>query len=717
MTIRILDILDRVKAYNPEADLDLVMRAYVYSAQVHHGQVRLSGEAYLSHPLEVAAILADLRLDETSVAAGLLHDVVEDTHATEKDIEDLFGPVMREVVSGITKISGITPRNREERQAETIRKMILAMARDLRVIFVKLADRLHNMRTIQFHDEERRLSIARETLDIYAPIASRLGIYRMKVELEDRAFMVLYPERYREIENLIATKKDEREAYISKVRAVISGKLEKAGIEGEIKGRYKHFYSIDQKMKRQGLSFEDVYDIIAFRVVLDSVSRCYEVLGLIHGTWKPIANKIKDYIANPKTNMYQSLHTTVVGPDGKRMEIQIRTKEMDDVAESGIAAHWSYKERSRPDSRTLATFAWLQNIVDHQKSVSDPAEFLENVRIELFPDEVYVFTPQGDVVALPRGATPVDFAYAVHSEVGNRCTGAKVNGRMVPLKTELNTGDAVEVLTAKNHKPSKDWLNFVKTVKARSRIRQMIKAEERERSITTGREMCEKTFRRYKIAVSTVFRSEKMPEILETFGYRNEEDLLAAVGYGKVTALAVLRKYLPKEGEGEEVKEQVSLTLPQPRKKKKSKSGVTVKGEADILVRFARCCDPVPGDPIVGYITRGQGVTVHRASCVNALKVDPMRSIEVAWETDEEAVFPVRLHVRSTDRMGLLADLTAAISQCKSNIISANTRLTSGGRWADAFFTLAVKSKQELQDVVTALRKVPQVLEVRRVVK
>ncbi|MFH2099393.1 MAG: RelA/SpoT family protein, partial [Pseudomonadota bacterium] len=456
--IRIQDILDKVADYTPGANLDIIDRAYVYSARVHHGQVRLSGEPYLSHPLEVAGLLADMHLDEVSVAAGLLHDVVEDTHATIEDIKDMFGPDLARIVSGVTKISAIFIKSHQERQAESIRKMILAMADDLRVILIKLADRLHNMRTIQFHTEERQIAIAQETLDIYAPIASRLGIYWIKKELEDWSFKILSADKWREIDQRILETAAQRDAYIQTVAGLLEQAIAEAGITGRVKGRYKHHYSIWSKMQSQNLAFEDVYDIIAFRIILDTVPHCYEALGQVHALWRPIQGKFKDYIANPKANMYQSLHTTVIGPEGRRVEIQIRTKDMDEVAKWGVAAHWSYKEGNSADDRTRQAFAWIQNIVDHQKNVRDPDEFLENVRIELFPDEVYVFTPTGDVVSLPKGATPVDFAFAIHSEVGNRCMGAKVNGRMVPLKTELSTGDSVDIITAKNHKPSKDWL-------------------------------------------------------------------------------------------------------------------------------------------------------------------------------------------------------------------------------------------------------------------
>jgi len=543
--IRINDILDRVSDYYPEGNLDIIDRAYIYSARVHDGQVRLSGEPYLSHPLEVAGILTDMKLDVESIAAGLLHDVIEDTHATAEEIEKTFGPEIRQIVSGVTKISKLPlAGSKRARQAESIRKMILAMADDIRVILIKLADRLHNMRTLNYHiTAKKKRSIAQETLDIYAPIASRLGIYWVKKELEDNSFRYLYPEERNRIENLVHADREERDQYIETVQGMISHKMEEAGLPAEVKGRYKHFYSIYQKMLSQNLPFEEIYDITAFRIILDTISQCYEALGVIHSTWRPIPKKFKDYIGMPKPNMYQSLHSTVVGPFGERMEIQIRTHDMDRVAKSGIAAHWSYKEGRQVDEAARHTFAWIQNLVENQAIFKNPGEFLENVRIDLFPDDVYVFTPQGEIKSLPKGATPVDFAYLIHTEVGNQCTGAKVNGRMVPLKYGLQTGEIVEIVTMKGSHPSKDWLSFVKTVKARSRIRQWIKVQEKERSLSLGREMCEKAFRKYKMNFSQALKSEKMDKVVGHFGFKTAEDLIASVGYGKITPLQIVRKF------------------------------------------------------------------------------------------------------------------------------------------------------------------------------
>jgi len=712
--IRINDIIDKITEYNLDADLDLIDRAYIFSAKVHDGQVRLSGEPYLSHPLEVAGILADMKLDVVSVAAGLLHDVVEDTHASIEEIEDMFGPEVRHIVSGVTKLSTLPFSSAQARQAESIRKMLLAMADDIRVILIKLADRMHNMRTLQYHtNPTKQRKIAKETLDIYAPIAARLGIFRIKNELENIAFKYILPEEYERIESLVDKGRDERDKYIETVKAYIREKMDENDLPCEVMGRYKNTYSIYQKMINQNLDFEEVYDIIAFRIILDTIPQCYEALGLVHALWKPIAKKFKDYIGMPKPNMYQSLHTTVIGPFGERIEIQIRTQDMDRVAQSGIAAHWSYKEGKTADPKTAEAFAWVQNIVENQANIKDPDEFLENVRIDLFPDEVYVFTPKGQIKSLPKGATPVDFAYAIHTEVGDQCIGAKVNGRMVPLKYQLQTGESVAVITQKDHQPSKDWLSFVKTVKARSKIRQWIKTQEKERSLTLGREMCEKAFRKVKLNFHTTSKSPEMDAVVESFGFKTLDDLIIAIGYGKITPLQLVRKLLPKSEADEEQKSLLNRLMGRVRKKKIG-SGVVVKGVDDILVRFGKCCQPVPGDAIIGFITRGSGVTVHRSGCVNALKTNPERLIEVEWDTATKESFPVKIRIRALDRMGLLADVAAAISKSGANIINANTS-TSESKQVTSFFTLEVNDTEKLDQIISGLKKIKQVTEVDRV--
>ena len=711
--IRITDILDKVSENQPDADLDLIERAYIYSAKVHEGQMRLSGEPYLSHPLEVAGILADMNLDVVSVASGLLHDVIEDTEATPEEIKELFGPEVMLIVAGVSKLSTLRFKSSMARQAESIRKMLLAMADDIRVILIKLADRLHNMRTLQYHRSPgKRRKIAQETLDIYAPISARLGIYWIKKELEDISFKYASPEEYEKIGSMVAISQEEREKYVETVKKYIHKKMAEAHIKCTVLGRNKNHYSINQKMIKQNLEFEDVYDIIAFRIVVDTIPRCYETLGLMHSLWKPIDIKFKDYIARPKPNMYQSLHTTVIGPFGERMEIQIRTWEMDRVAKSGIAAHWSYKEGKEADPKAQQTYAWIQNLIENQENFNNPGEFLENVRIDLFPDEVYVFTPNGEIKTLPKGATPIDFAYQIHSEVGNQCVGAKVNGRMVPLPYELSTGDLVEIVTSKNHQPSKDWLNFVKTVKARTRIRQWIKTQEKDRSLTLGREMCEKAFRKYKLNLNNLVKSEEMEAVVGHFGFKTLEDLFANVGYGKITPLQVVRRFTPKV-EADDRQHSIFDKIIGRVRKKKPKGGVIVKGVDDILIRFGKCCQPVPGDSITGYITQGQGITVHRTSCVNVLRMSPERQIDVEWNVEAAETYPVKIRIRSYDRVGLLADVVGNISKNNANILSASTE-TMDNRMVHSYFTIDVENTEHLNRILSSIKKVRHVMDVLR---
>ncbi len=712
--IRINNIIDKISEYHPEADLDIIERAYIYSARVHAGQVRLSGEPYLSHPLEVAGILSDMKLDVISVAAGLLHDVIEDTQAAPEEVEELFGSEVRHIVSGVTKLSGLSFHSTRARQAESLRKMFLAMADDIRVILIKLADRLHNMRTLQFHKPDKRKKIAGETLDIYAPIAARLGIYWIKNELEETSFKYFQPEECSRIQDLVAKSRTERTKYMETVKGYIKKQMDEALLECEVLGRNKNYYSIFNKMVAQNLPFEEIYDIIAFRIILDSISHCYEALGLIHSMWKPIDHKFKDYIARPKANMYQSLHTTVVGPFGERIEIQIRTWEMDRVAKSGIAAHWSYKEGQRIDENISEKFAWIQDLVENQENFPDPGEFLENVRIDLFQDEVYVFTPRGEIKTLANGATTVDFAYMIHTEVGNQCTGAKVNGQLVPLVYQLKTGDIVEITTSKNHHPSKDWLKFVKTVKARSKIRQWIKTQEKERSISLGREMLEKAFRKEKLNFNSVVKAVELADVATHFGFKTIDDLIAHVGYGKITPLQVVRKFAPKPQAGDLPETIFNKLIGRVSRKKKLKTGVLVKGLDDILIKFGKCCQPVPGDNIVGYITRGYGVTIHRTNCVNALEMNPERQIEVDWNQEASEMYPVKIRIISHDRQGLLADLVGNISKHGANILQASSN-TRDSKIVDSFFTIGVEDISHLEKILSAVRKVKLVQDVKRI--
>ena len=712
--IRVNDIIDKISEYNPDADLGVIERAYIYSARVHEGQVRLSGEPYLTHPLEVAGILTDMKLDVISVVAGLLHDVIEDTHAVAEDIEKLFGPEVRHIVSGVTKLSSLSFHSSRARQAESLRKMFLAMADDIRVILIKLADRLHNMRTLQFHKVSKRKAIAKETLDIYAPIAARLGIYWIKNELEESSFKFLQPDEYNRIQALVAKSRTEREKYMQTVKDFIQEKMDEANLMCEVLGRNKNYFSINNKMISQNLPFEEIYDIIAFRIVLESISQCYEALGLIHSMWKPIDHKFKDYVARPKPNMYQSLHTTVVGPFGERIEIQIRTRDMDRVAKSGIAAHWSYKEGKRIDENISEKFAWIQDLVENQENFLDPGEFLENVRIDLFQDEVYVFTPRGEIKTLPYGATTVDFAYMIHTEVGNQCTGAKVNGQLVPLSYELKTGDIIEITTANNHHPSKDWLKYVKTVKARSKIRYWIKTQEKERSLSLGREMLEKAFRKEKLNFNALFKTDQMAKVGASFGFKAVDDLVANVGYGKITPLQIVRKIAPKQEPEADQNSIFNKIIDRVVRKKRLKDGVLVKGVDDILIRFGKCCQPVPGDPIIGYITRGYGVAVHRTNCVNALRLTPERQIEVEWNQETSETYPVKIQIVSLDRVGLLADVVGNISKFGANILTASSE-TRENKMVDSYFTIGVENTSHLERILSAVRKVKLVQDVKRI--
>jgi len=712
--IRITDILDTMLKYNPDGDTGLVERAYIYSARVHEGQVRLSGEPYLSHPLEVAGILADMKLDSVCISAGLLHDVLEDTGATEEELSTMFGEEVLKIVQGLTKLNALPYNSKQARQADSIRKMILAMADDIRVILIKLVDRLHNMRTLEYQKENKKKRIAKETMDIYAPIAARLGIYWIKSELEDIGFRTLDSQEYQSISSKISSDKNERDVYIDSVKEYILEKLSENGLEGEVSGRHKQVYSIYHKMVTQDLPFDEIYDIIAFRIILNTIPECYEALGIVHSLWRPIAKKFKDYIALPKSNMYQSLHTTVFGPFGERVEIQIRTREMDYISRLGIAAHWSYKEGKAVTTREGNPYSWIQNLIDSQKDIDTPGEFLEDVRLNLFSDEVHVFTPGGEIRSLIKGATPVDFAYLIHTEVGHRCVGAKVNGRMVQLSHALKTGDIVEILTSSKSKPSRDWLNFVQTAKARSRIRRWIKAQERDRSIQLGREMCEKTFSKYRLNFNEMVKSPQMAEVVEHFGFKTVDDMIEHIGYGKITPRQVVQKIFPKMKPDPGGEESLLNRLFGRMIKKKPVDGVVVHGVDDMLVRFAKCCQPVPGEPIAGYITRGAGVAVHRANCVNVMKAPPERRIDVEWSENTPSKYPAKIRIRSYDRLGLLAEITSLVSQQGANIMAVNTE-TNSDKTVELFFSLTVDSAKQLDSIIASIKKVKAIYSVKRI--
>ncbi len=712
--IRLNNITSEILSYHPIADIGLIEKAYVYSAKVHKGQVRLSGEPYLTHPLEVAGILTKMKMDEVSVASGLLHDTVEDTLTELSDIEQMFGKEVAGIVDGVTKISKIHFLSKEVQQAENIRKMILAMSSDIRVIIVKLADRLHNMQTLGFQPPERQEAIARETLDIYAPLAGRMGIYWLKSTLEDLSLFYLEPKIYKDIRLGIAQRQEGQEKFIREIKEMLSRKLSEANIKATIKGRHKHFYSIYQKMMEQDLNIDQVYDILAFRLIVNSVRDCYEVLGLIHSMWNPVAGRFKDYISLPKANMYQSLHTTVISPLGERMEIQIRTWDMDRIAEEGIAAHWRYKEGYESGKETHTQYAWMKQLLEWQKSLTNPKEFLETVRLDLFSNEVYVFTPKGEVKEFPKGATPIDFAYSIHSEIGNRCIGAKINEKIVRLTHQLETGDIIQILTSKNHKPSKDWLKFVKTSTAKTRIRQWIKKEEREESITIGRDILEKELKKFNLNLTKHFSSEQLLDVVHKFSLNSVDDLLANIGYGKVSAKQVLNRLVPHLGIKEDKTEGLVQKIVHKIKRKKGDTGIKVKGMSDMLIRFAKCCHPLAGESVIGYITRGRGVTIHSKKCRHIQDVDPDRLVEVEWEPSEDMTYLAKLKVTNIAKKGMLSTLSAIFTQSEANILDANVQTTIDKKGISTF-TIEISDYAQLRDIISKIKKIKEVLKVERI--
>jgi GTP diphosphokinase / guanosine-3',5'-bis(diphosphate) 3'-diphosphatase len=704
-------LIEEIPKYQPGADLDVLARAYRFSAASHQGQQRASGEPYLSHPLEVANLLVDFKMDVTTVTAGLLHDVLEDTAATKADLEREFGGEIAELVDGVTKIGKLAFSSREERQAENFRKMLVAMARDLRVLMIKLADRLHNMRTLDYLPPDKAKKIAQETLDIYAPLAHRLGMAKVKAELEDLALRSLSPGDYVDLQKRVAKRRLEREADINQVIAILHRKLAEVGIDSQIRGRPKHFYSIWKKMHDQGREFDEIYDLTAVRVITASVRDCYGALGVIHSLWKPVPGRFKDFIAMPKVNMYQSLHTTVIGPKGDPVEIQIRTREMHRIAEEGIAAHWLYKERKAGKDKLDESLVWLRQLIETQQDTKDPQEFMDTVRVDLFPDEVYVFTPKGDVKALPEGATPLDFAYAVHTKVGEHCVGAKVNAKLVPLRYTLRQGDIVEIVTSPNQHPSRDWLKIVKSTRARAKINQWLKVEERARSIELGREMFEREARKYRLNPTALLGGEEMKKAAADFGFAGPDDLMAALGYGKSSVHQVLNKLAPNALLETPEKPKSAATRPAPV------DGVRIRGVDDLLVRFARCCNPLPGDPIVGFITRGRGLTVHARDCLTVAKsvLDRERLIDVEWDVEEPGKRPVRIAVYiGKDRPGLLSEITGAISARNGNITKAEVTVTDDRRGINNF-VVEVADLRQLQDIIAAIRDVRDVINVERV--
>ncbi len=712
-------ILSDIKTYYPAADVDLVRRAYSFASQAHEGQTRRSGDPYVTHPLAVASIITELKLDVPSICAGLLHDSVEDTSATIEQLTDLFGKEIAFLVDGVTKLGKLPWSTREEEQAENFRKMLLAMARDIRVILVKLCDRLDNMRSLQHLPPEKQERIAAETMQIYAPLANRLGIQWVKVELEDLAFKYLHAGEYEQLAEQIAKTQRERQDYIESVEQLIQREMTANGVPCEVTGRAKHLWSIYQKMKKTGRAFEDIHDAIGFRVITDTQMHCYSGLGVAHQTWTPIPGRFKDYIALPKPNMYQSLHTAVIGPKGERIEIQIRTREMHLVAECGIAAHWKYKEGAAAADQEKK-FAWLRQLMEAQKELRDPTEFLESVKLDLFGDEVYVFTPKGDVKALPQGSCPIDFAYAVHTSVGDHCSGARVNGMIVPLRYQLRNGDTIEIITSPNQKPNKDWLKLVKTARARTKIRYLLRKEQREKAIVLGKDLLEKALRKHGHAYQKIVKDGALEHAAKELRLADADELVIQVGYGKVTTQQVVEKIVPGvKGKTEDEPPQRTsgvfrALFRRITPRRHSTSGIRVAGEEDIMVRFAKCCSPLPGDPVVGFITRGRGVTVHRRDCDKALDLDPDRRVDVEWDGASKTQHEVAIQVLCADKPGLLAHISQTFTDQNVNISQAHCRATDDGRAVNTF-KAQVKDLDQLKTVIRALSRIKGVYSVDRV--
>lgn len=703
--IKIGDLIEKVQSYHPAADVEIIRKAYDFSANVHKDQKRASGEPYLIHPLAVASIIGDLKLDEASIVGGLLHDTVEDTLTTLDEVKGLFGKEIAALVDGVTKLSRTNFSSREEKQAENFRKMLLAMGKDVRVILIKLADRVHNMRTLDHLPVEKQILTAQETLDIYAPMSHRLGIAWIKTELEDLSLKYLHPEVYHQLKRNVARKKSDREKYIGEVLSTIKRKLEAEGIESEVTGRPKHFFSIYQKMESQNLLYDQIYDLVAFRVLVDTPRECYEALGILHSEWHPVSGRFKDYIAVPKPNMYQSLHTSVIGPYGERMEIQIRTHEMHRIAEEGIAAHWRYKEGEDFQVSDIQRYTWLRQLLEWQQNLQDPQEFLHSLKEDLFSEGLYVFTPNGDLLNFPKGSTVIDFAYRIHSDIGLHCSGARVNGQLVSLKYILRSGDTVEIITTPQQLPSRDWLKLVKTPRAKSKIRNWLKTQQRERSVALGREILESDLHRNNLEYTALKTQGKFDALPKELGLKDEESLLAALGYGRITSGQILSKLLPadKFETGHKPPEGSLERLFRLASGKVKHLGIRVKGIDDVLVRFALCCHPLPGEHIVGFITRGRGVTVHTVGCPTILESDPHRKIDVSWEENGQAPRPVKIEVTCIDQPGLLAAISAAITSAQANIARAQIRTFSGGRAMNTFEVMIKNSdhlKQVLQNIL-----------------
>ena len=715
--VGLTDIVERVRSYQPQADFDLINRAYVFAAQKHDGQLRKSGDPYIIHPTSVASIIAEMKLDGASVCAALLHDVVEDCNVDDDEMKDRFGEEVAFLVDGVTKLGKINFTSKEDQQAESFRKMLVAMARDIRVLLVKLADRLDNMRTLEHMKPESQLRIAQETLDIYAPLAGRLGIQWLKSELEDLSFRYVYPEQFADLKEKAKKTQRDREKYIADVVKRLSKMLIERGFAVDVNGRVKHLYSIHRKMRQSNCEFDQVHDLIAFRVLMENVADCYAALGVVHSQWTPIPGRFKDYIALPKPNMYQSLHTTVIGPGQRRIEVQIRTHEMHKTAEYGIAAHWKYKQGGGGvDERDAQRFAWLRQLMEFQQEVTDPAEFLDSVKVDLFSDEVYVFTPKGQLKVFPRGATPIDFAFAIHSEVGEHCAGARANGAIVPLRYQLHNGDVLEIITSPQQHPSKDWLDFVATARARSRIRNYIRGEERRRSTKLGRDLVERAFHKKDMSFARFLKSGDVDRVARHFKVQTAEELFSAVGFGRVEAGDVYDNAIQEEGAADALRPSLFEKTVQTVRKVTgggAAAGIRIDDVDDVVVRFAQCCNPLPGDPITGWITRGRGVTVHRRGCSKAMELDPERRIDVTWSDTVKVSRPVSLKVTTADRPGILANVSAAFTEAGVNIQEANCRAGPDGT-AVNHFHFNVDEASKLQLLMRKIQGVDGVYQVER---
>ena len=726
--VTIDDVLEKMKKNSRRNDLKLIKRAYDFAKEKHGDQLRKSGEPYIIHPVQVAYILAGLELDDATICAALLHDVAEDTDVTIQDISKEFSPEIAEMVDGVTKLGNLKYTSAEEQQVENYRKMFLAMGKDIRVILIKLADRLHNMRTLKFLKRDRQIAIAKETADLYAPLANRLGMYSLKWELEDLSFKYLCPDEYREIVEGIDKKREERLQFINQIVEQISQELKKQKIKAEITGRAKHLYSIYRKMKRDNITLDQVYDLFALRIIVNSVKDCYAALGVVHELYSPMPGRFKDYIAVPKPNMYQSIHTTLIGPNGTPFEVQVRTWDMHRIAEFGIAAHWAYKEANNKTGKKSNVvvaedkLAWLRETLEWQKDMQDPDEFLKTLKTELFEDEVYVFTPRGEIKVLPRDSTPIDFAYAIHAEVGHRMIGCKINSKMMPIVTKLKSGDIVEIITSDTPKgPSRDWLKYVKSSSAKTKIQQWFKKSEREENIIRGKEILDREIKRIGMTHSDLFKPEWVNSALERYNYATTDDMFASIGFGAISPGKIITRLLEeykKEHEEEVIEEKIQELTDSKNKtvKKAPKSGVIVKGIDNCLVKFSRCCNPVPGDDIIGYITKGRGVSIHRTDCKNMedLLQDKDRIIDVAWYNEEtEGTYNVDIEILSNDRTGLLSDIVREITSQKINIMGVNTK-TSRERIATIEVTVEVENIEQLNKVIKAIRKVDSVYEVNR---